>query len=181
MSRNLARLRSFILSITICLVLLLSACDANSTPASFMQPTQIDQRSEETEAAKIYTLLLNEHIKGGNPILIDNLTLSGEFTDDENIIRWVSGVDQETLTNFRSVNQRSKDFDLNLSLNRDYAIVANRNKSDWESQALRYPNSDLSVSFSSIGFNRKSQSSAGLCRTVPQCGLWARRLIFLHL
>lgn len=121
------------------------------------------------EKAAIYSLLLNENpisYTEGTPIIImreTNLTLfSNPYYDDK--YGFSPSIDEETIVDFKTVNEFSQIIDETLSLSKPYELVYSLGEYDlshakpyydWEKLNHKYPDLVGVTTFSSIGFNNE--------------------------
>ena len=123
---------------------LISACGEPEVP-----------RSRATEEAAVYSALLNNELEQPfgivleDSIFIINKTYDKSYYEiirDNFLFENLAALDNDTIEDFRAVNQDADVMDVSLSINKPYEYVSLE-------QLKNYPNDVSVIGFSKVGFN----------------------------
>lgn len=128
--------------------MLLTACSPKETAPL---------RLREEEEVKIYSYLINrdykKYIGDSSPILVFNQTIDGSFTDDETILRELSELSEDTLRNYREINEQVLIINSNLSIDKPFELISLDELYALDNTNPTWFRASTLTSFSRIGFN----------------------------
>ena len=142
-------------------VLFISACAAGVQPAEMTEDVKNQTfRSRDTETATIYSVLINEdpanHLDNSSTLIIVNETYLGADTDDEVFFKSTdSFLEEETLADFRSLNEQKETITSLLSVNKPYEYMSPTELILRLDEGQDWIRTHTVISFSKVGFNNK--------------------------
>jgi len=141
--------------------LLIFACAASVQPVEMTEDVKNQTfLSRDVEAAAIYSVLLNKdpgnYLSDSSTLIIVNETYLGAETDDEVYFKSTdSFLEDETLVDFRSINEQKEEINSLLSVNKPYEYMSPAELILHLDEGQDWISTHTVTSFSKVGFNNK--------------------------
>ncbi|MBN8656417.1 MAG: hypothetical protein J0M11_11815 [Anaerolineae bacterium] len=119
-------------------------------------------KTRNVEESKVYSALINKQLEDplgylslGEPIVFINYSYFEDFEDDY-LFSTIKSIDDETVEDFRKINQTSEMLSTSLTINKQYEYVPlPSDETGWLQFQENYPNVITIATLSKIGFNNK--------------------------
>ena len=142
-------------------LLLVSACATGVQPVELTEDVENQTfQSRDTETAAIYSTLLNKdprkYLSDSSVLMVVSETYLGADTDDDVYFKLTDSVlVEETLVDFRSLNEKTETINFLLSVNKPYEYISPAELILRLDDGQDWIRTHTVTSFSQVGFNNK--------------------------